>query len=391
MSELHSILQAWRDQQDAGRAAVLATVVHVMGSAYRRPGSRMIVLPDGRHIGGISGGCLEGEVVKRAWWFTESDTPVVRIYDTSSDDDAVWEFGLGCNGIVHVLLERTTSRGAARLMQFLDLHRRNRIPAVIATVIHSIDPRIRIGDRLLTGETSTPAGELVEVDYAKQLRNEVSSVFAERSSRLVHLHHLDVFVEFIAPPQSLVIFGAGHDAIPLVEIGSQLGWEITVADGRPGYAKAERFLSAERVVTMHTDDLLADIHIDEHSAVVVMTHNFPMDLRLLPLLLARRPRYLGILGPRTRADRLFAQLDIPAPCEVHAPAGLDIGCDTPAAIALSIAADIQASLSGRAGGSLMLREGAIHAPAVEIGNASETTMQHRLRPSYCETLVESNV
>jgi xanthine/CO dehydrogenase XdhC/CoxF family maturation factor len=134
-----------------------------------------------------------------------------------------------------------------------------------------------------------------------------------------------------------------------------------------------------------------DICVDEHTAVVVMTHNFPMDVRLLPLLVAKRPRYLGLLGPRARADRLFQQLSIPFSGDVHAPVGLDIGCDTPQAIALSIAADIQASISSREGGLLMLRDGAIHSAAPEMGVISPQTRPDTLRPFYCETMAGSNV
>ena len=111
MNELHSILDAWRGLREPNRDAVLATVVHVKGSAYRRPGARMLILRDGRRIGSISGGCLEGDVSRKAWWFTEGGQPSVRVYDTSSDEDAVWEFGLGCNGVVQLIdLDHPTGR-----------------------------------------------------------------------------------------------------------------------------------------------------------------------------------------------------------------------------------------------------------------------------------------
>ena len=119
MDELRSILDTWFSLEGENQDAVLATVVHVKGSAYRRPGARMLLIPDGRRIGSISGGCLEGEISRKAWWFTAGGTPVVRVYDTTSDDDAVWEFGLGCNGIVQVMLERADSPSARAFFQFL--------------------------------------------------------------------------------------------------------------------------------------------------------------------------------------------------------------------------------------------------------------------------------
>ena len=106
MDELGAVLKTWRELHGENRRAVLATVVHVQGSAYRRPGARMLMVPDGRVIGGVSGGCLEGEIAQKAWWFTDAAQAVLRVYDTSSDDNAVWEFGLGCNGVISVLLER---------------------------------------------------------------------------------------------------------------------------------------------------------------------------------------------------------------------------------------------------------------------------------------------
>jgi xanthine dehydrogenase accessory factor len=167
MRELDAILEAWRGlhRRNGGGGsealpgydgdAVLATVVHVSGSAYRRPGARMLIIPDGRRIGCVSGGCLEGEIARKAWWFTESGVPVVRVYDTTSEDETVWEFGLGCNGVVHVLLERINTPAASRLLKFLDAHRAARTPAVAATVVRADDRSgLRAGDRLLLDDPS---------------------------------------------------------------------------------------------------------------------------------------------------------------------------------------------------------------------------------------------
>jgi xanthine dehydrogenase accessory factor len=127
MDELGAILETCSRLGGANQNAVLATVVHVTGSAYRRPGARMLVLPDGRRVGSVSGGCLEGEITKKAWWFTESGAPVIRVYDTTSNDDAVWEFGLGCNGVVHVMLERVNTPASSELIEFLKTQRSQRL------------------------------------------------------------------------------------------------------------------------------------------------------------------------------------------------------------------------------------------------------------------------
>jgi len=183
----------------------------------------------------------------------------------------------------------------------------------------------------------------------------------------------EIFVEWIGPPVPLVVFGAGHDAIPVVKISKQLGWNVTVADGRPSYAVTERFPDADRVVVMKAPDFLAGIEITPESIVVLMTHNFPQDAKLLRQILRGRPRYLGLLGPKKRTDSLFAELGLrPETVNVHAPVGLDIGADTPEGIALSIVAEIQAELAGRPGMKLRHRRDAIHAPVEELG--VETTL-----------------
>ena len=387
MDELSAILGMWRSLEGPNRDAVLATVVHVKGSAYRRPGARMLLVPDGRRVGSISGGCLEGEVSRRAWWFTEAGAPVVRVYDTTSDDDAVWEFGLGCNGVVHVLLERLQSAAALKTLEFLAAHQSSGTPAVVATVIRAA-PGFAIGDRLLLDDSDAPGGTLAGSGLEEAILEQASDVLRRRESRLVHLGEIQVFVEWIGPPPSLVIFGGGHDAIPLAAIAAEIGWDVTVADGRPAYTCLERFPGARRAVLMRAENLLDGIVIGPDTAVVMMTHNYPLDTRLLPRIFAARPRYLGMLGPRVRTVRLFAELGLPLPVWVHGPVGLDIGSNTPAAIAVSVAAEIQAALHQRSGGMLKFRSGTIHTPVPE-GGTPLAAPGEAVRPSFCESAVNA--
>lgn len=386
MRELDAILDTWRGLEGKDRDAILATVVHVTGSAYRRPGGRMLMVPDGRRIGCVSGGCLEGEIARKAWWLTESGDPVVRVYDTTSDDDAVWEFGLGCNGVVHVMLERVNTRAASDLLNFLDAHRAERKPAVTATVVLAgARSGIRVGERLMLDESSAPIGSLCGSAIAPDVLMHATAALREKKSRLAHIGATGVFVEWVGPALSLAVFGAGHDSIPLVNLANLLGWDVTVADGRPAYARSGRFPGASRVVPLTVRDPLRDVVIDSETAVVMMTHNYPLDLRLLPRILSTRPRYLGILGPRERAQKLFSELALDQPACVHAPAGLDAGCDSPEAIALSIAAEIQAETSSRAGGKLKYRQEPIHFAPYEVGQPSGGPTAGAIRPSSCET------
>jgi xanthine dehydrogenase accessory factor len=383
MGELNAILSAWQGLEGENRQAVLATVVHVTGSAYRRPGARMLMIPDGRRIGSISGGCLEGEISRKAWWLTESGKPVVRSYDTTSDGDAVWEFGLGCNGVVHVLLERIDTPAATATMRFLSELRRAGSAGVVATVI---GPPERAGERVLIHETENFASAS---QLARAIRNHAQEALRVRKSRLLHLPDADVFMEWVGPAQELVVFGAGHDAVPLVSLAAGMGWKVTVADGRPAYAKADRFPGAHKVVLMRNHDLLEDIPIGRTTAVVMVTHNYPLDTLLLPGIVARDPLYLGMLGPQSRAEKLINDLGLEAPASLHAPAGLDIGSDDPHTIALSIAAEIQAAVSGRNGSMLKCRKGPIHFPPFEVGVGE--LMYESARPAWCETLVGADV
>ncbi len=368
MNELHAILDVWREQQSSSRDAVLATVVHVRGSAYRRPGARMLILADGRRVGSVSGGCLESEIVRRAQWLTERGVPVVRAYDTTSSNDGVWEFGLGCNGVVQILLERADATSAAELLGFLSAHRESRQPATVATVIRTDHTSpVRVGDRLLLGDTWKGVGALVGSSIEDDVRAHASEVLRTSTNRLVHLGGDEVFIEWIGPPLSLVVFGAGDDAMPVATMAKQLGWCVSIADGRPAYAARERFPTADRVVAMAAGEPLRGIDIHPGTAVVLMTHNYPLDARLLPLIVARCPWYLGLLGPRSRAEALFADLALEVPRSVHAPVGLDLGGDIPQAVALSIVAEIQAAANRRPGGKLTLRGETIHPPAIEVG------------------------
>jgi xanthine/CO dehydrogenase XdhC/CoxF family maturation factor len=369
MNELAAILSAWRTEPDSVRNGMLATVVHVSGSAYRRPGARMLILADGRRIGTVSGGCLESDVAKRAWWFTEGGRPAVRAYDTSSDDDAVWEFGLGCNGVVHVLFERIENPQTQELLRFLDTNRAARRGVVVATVVATTDAaRAQIGQRLLLEAGGVRGGSVRGTPLEAEILTHTPACFLAQKSCLVHLADCDVFVEWVGAPVPLVVFGAGHDAIPLVKFAKELGWHVTVADGRANYAQANRFPDADRIVVLGREDVLAGIEITRESIVVLMTHNYPMDVKLVERILPGKPRYLGLLGPKVRSEKLLAEAGQPLHgVDVHAPVGLDLGSDTPEAIALSIVAEIQASLCGRQGGMLKWREAAIHMPAEETG------------------------
>jgi xanthine dehydrogenase accessory factor len=372
MSGLNALLDALLAERSAGRDAVLATVVKVEGSAYRRPGARMLVSRFGRSEGTISGGCLEAEVARKAWWLTESGS-VVRTYSTAVEDEDGEEslsFGLGCNGKVHVLFERLPASGPCALIDTLLRVRDTQQPAAIATVIAcSASGQTGLGDRSFFVSEQRIEGELLRAAFAEQVSEDLQQTMTRGKSSRCHYQNgrdeVEVFLEYLAPVRRLVVFGAGHDAQPLVRMAKLLGWHVTVIDGRAHFARAERFPEADQVMVGDVEQSFAYSELVRGAAVAVMTHSLKQDAHWLQGVLKSAPCYIGQLGPRERTERMLAGLaeqagERPETACLHYPIGLDLGGDTPESVAMAVLAEIQAVLNGRAGGSLRFRSASIH-------------------------------
>ncbi|MEY3759408.1 MAG: hypothetical protein RIR39_899 [Pseudomonadota bacterium] len=383
MNELTAILKRWQLDKENHSEAVLATVVHVKGSAYRRPGARMLITDDGFKIGTISGGCLESDVARKAWWWTEEGASI-RIFDTTAED-AAWDFGLGCNGEITVLLERIETPSTHKLLQYLSEYQARNEAVVIATLISVTDEYDgNLGDHLLYDEKGFVEGAAPKL--ADLLTDIVQITFQEKTSRLAYLDKVNVFVEWVNAPQRLVILGAGHDALLLVTTAKIMGWRIIIADHRPAYLKPDRFLGAEQIFCIPSNGDISDLAIKSNDAVVIMTHNYSQDLLLLPQVLAKNPFYIGVLGPRDRTQKMFSDINSNQFLSenIYAPMGLDIGGDTPESIALSIVAEIQSVISERKGGLLRCHKGPIHKPALEVGFVDlkqNISTNHKIVPS----------
>ena len=344
MSELSEILELWKKARAAGDAVCLATMVGVEGSAYRRPGARMLLTSAGRRAGTVSGGCLEAEIAKKAWWLTEQG-PSVQRYSSFFDDDGDLPYGLGCGGTVIVLLER----GAAA-EQHLEALRRSVEERTASVIVSRLDPG-GPGTVLVLDAAGTAV-------YAREASDELTKLAEEALAARQSRQAGNVFVESVTPPPSLLIFGAGDDARPLVAFAATLGWHVTVADGRSQLARAERFPEAARVSGL--ESALAGAGADD--AAVVMTHSYEQDGVILRELLGRDLKYVGVLGPRRRTERLVEDrapelgLTVEAAmARLHSPVGLDLGGHAPATIALSIVAELQAEFAGRPARSLQGR------------------------------------
>lgn len=342
-------------------------MVDVNGSAYRRPGARMLIGSDGERCGSISGGCLEGQVAKDAWNLTQSGRAAIGQYDTTSPDDAMFGLGLGCSGVVRVLLERLGTAESRGFIDFLRTIRRSRTPGVVATVLECADSKsVRVGGRMMVSDGDVTFVGLNDEVLAGVLLEQASEVLEEKRSRLFHCEtaegRVEFFVELITPPVPLILFGAGQDAIPLVRIAKEIGWHVTVVDWRETFANSSRFSGADAIVLARPEDVAEEVRFSDDTAAVLMNHHYPADLAILELLLGRDLPYIGVLGPAARTARMLGDLKVSSrPENLHAPVGLDIGADAPATIALSICSEIQASLAGRCGRMLRERRGPIYA------------------------------
>lgn len=370
MTDLENILPLWHALESAGADYVLATVVDVDGPSYRRPGARMLIASDGRRAGTVSGGCLEAEVARRAWWLTESG-PVVERYSTVEDDGDM-PYGSGCGGVVYVLLERSVT--AVPLLTALEAAFHARVPLAIATVLDGTG----IADRVFAGPTiQTLYNEQSNAETKEVILGNLAILALERMQSIDQRVAIDgsdtrIWVDYRAARPGLWIFGAGDDAKPLLRLARQLGWFAVVADGRSHLATHERFPGADNVLALNAalpesgSSFLADLKATD--AVVLLTHSFEQDSLILAAMFSGDcgPAYLGVLGPQLRTREVLAEsarlLGFPSPAEqaeqwlaqMHAPTGLDLGAETPAAIALSIIAEIQQTLSN--GSALPLRQ-----------------------------------
>lgn len=355
MRELRDVAAAF-ERLAAGARAVLATVVRVEGSTYRRAGARALLLPDDTVVGLLSGGCLEGDLVERARAVRASgETALVR-WDHRGEDDLLFGLGLGCAGMIEILLQ-PVSREAPGPMPRLREALAGRAPIALATVI----AREGAGAPALGADAA-----LSETERAALF---ASGARARTRWRAEAAARIELLEERLDPPTPLLVFGAGPDAAPVVRLAAALGFAVHVVDPRPALARPERFPDAASVRACAPEEAPAEIAVTPESVALVMTHHYLHDRALLGWLLGTPARYVGVLGPKRRSEDLLRDLRAagveasPEALErVHAPAGLDVGADGADEIALALLAEITAVRAGRRGGPLRERKGPIHEP-----------------------------
>ncbi|MDI3257055.1 MAG: XdhC family protein [Kyrpidia sp.] len=352
MRELEDIFERGLTEIRAGRPAAVALVAGVEGSAYRHAGARMLVRQGGQVDGAVSGGCLESDIVRTAAEVAATGEARLLTYDMRTDDDALWGTGSGCAGLVRVLVHRPEATVLEGVLNALRAGRR----VDLATVVDSGAPGVRAGAQAYVVE----GGERANGDSAvAPLWTELPKPVADRRSAYQRVKtsggEVAVLVERLSPAPVILILGAGHDAPAMVDIARSAGFRVVVADHRPGYVAASRFPGADRVMAA-APEAAPESLFTAHTYVVVMTHQLEWDARWLKRLFESEVPYIGLLGPRNRANRLLSQFSdwtgsaLP-PAErwahrLYNPVGLDLGGEGPGPIALSAVAQILAVAHG---------------------------------------------
>ncbi|MCG9793848.1 XdhC family protein [Flavobacterium algicola] len=372
MRELDAIISKYNSLKSQDVATVLATVVSVQGSSYRRAGARMLIDEYGNITGAISGGCLEGDALKKALHALHRQTNKLITYDTSDDNDAIIGAQLGCNGIIQVLFEPLNYNDKLNPCELLKQAASIKVELAIV-VFFNLDKKMQqIGTSATIDNNSNYTGKALGIEDKLSLYELIQESLTTKKSICSEIS-LDgltqqLFIQYYLPPVKLIIVGAGNDAQILAQQAEFLGWDVTITDGRPTHANHERFASSCQVIVSNPEQVLENVDIDNRSCFVLMSHNYNYDLAALKvLLLEEQIPYIGILGPLKKYNRMQDDLrkgglylDNSVKDKIHAPIGLEIGAETPAEIGLAILAEIQSVLTNSSGRPLREKLVPIH-------------------------------
>jgi xanthine/CO dehydrogenase XdhC/CoxF family maturation factor len=333
---------------------VLATVFETAGSTYSKAGARMLVDGEGRFRGMLSGGCLEGDLAMRARVAIESGAVQYADYDLGDANDELWGMGVGCDGVMRIMLQPLYARENYEPASFLLAMQGGRDPVAVLTCIESTDAAIPAGSVVAVAGSARSTGPRAGA-FAEALKDEIRAAApSPGSSRIVETAttggRVRVLADSIPPVPRILVLGAGPDAVPLVRLAAHLGWRCTVSDHRPAYVDGNDFAAAEARYCLPAGELAQRVGLDQFDMAIVMSHHLASDRAYLRQLAASGLAYIGLLGPPGRRDRLLEEIDGSAETlrpRVHGPAGLDLGGRGPSAIALSIVAEMQLHLASR--------------------------------------------
>lgn len=368
MKEIKSIIKAYDSIDWSAEKAALATVVRVEGSSYRRTGARMLVMDTGNWVGGISGGCLEGDALKRAKLAIYKAEPTLITYDTSTDDEHQIGVGLGCNGIIDVLfcpLDFSNKTNAVEILKscISNSFNANTIVTITGSEGEWGDVKKGFAFLYLGLESLSDFGNNGAEIQRKIMKQLEIGHSAPKTLSVSETKSINFFIEIIPPEIHLLLFGHQYDVFPLTKIIKEIGWRVTIV-ANP--LKVNTTISALADEVLPAEDF-ENLLIHANTAIILMAHDFKTDKNNLLKALKTNVKYIGLLGPKVRSEKMFKELDQEGIMitesdldRIYAPVGLDIGAVTPEEIALSLVAEIRAVFSNRNGKSLRLREEPIH-------------------------------
>jgi xanthine/CO dehydrogenase XdhC/CoxF family maturation factor len=318
-NRLQALLTHWLPEKDSCQW-VLASIIETQRSSYRKAGAMMLFNSLGKSFGLLSGGCLEADLMRQAQKCWQTGTQITVCYDMEDDDDIAWQLGIGCGGLVKVLLQPIHHTNNYLDLQALKHHLDNRNPC-----FYHVDT------------FATPTG------------NQVLSKPVQSLEPLIA----------IKPAPAIIIFGGGVDAQPLVKLAHTLGWYICLIDSRTSYARAAYFKEADRVINQSYSSLEQSIQLPKADAVIIMHHNVSLDAHALQLIKNQKnfstTSYLGILGPQHRTKQVMEKAQLSTnelPNKLANPIGFDLGGELPESIALSILSQAHAAIEKASGKSL---------------------------------------
>jgi len=366
VKDFKTIVEEYQKLNLKEKRAALATVVKVRGSSYRSPGARMLITEDGKWVGSISGGCLEGDALRKARKVMTDKVAMTVTYDTTEESNQNLGIGLGCNGVIDVLIEPLDATAADNPVSIFAEFIQTDQSLAVATIFsenNTAEKLIINEEKVVTNKFSNP--ELTEM-VTKDLKETFISHRSEAKKYFSGIEY-EVFLELVQPTLSIILFGGGFDARPVSQLAKSLGWEVNVTDECVAHIAPIFFPTADKLTMCDRKFIDRDFKITPYTACVLMSHNYEYDRDVLKKLLHSKTPYIGILGPRKRFDKIREEfrkdgieMDNEMLSRIHSPIGLDIGAEAPDEIAVSIIAEIQSKFSHRSGGFLKYRNGPIH-------------------------------
>jgi xanthine dehydrogenase accessory factor len=368
MKEQRAIVEAFREIDLTRRKVAVATVVKVRGSSYRSPGARMLITDDGKWVGSISGGCLEGDALRKARQVMTEQKPLCVTYDTREESNQNLGISLGCNGVIDVLIEPLIDNDPYNTVALFESQLLIEQPVAMATVF---SPGKNQSEKLLSTLDGKSLVRFSDEELNQIVAKDLVALFQSNKSGgkeyELNGQRFEIFLELIQPIVSLIIFGGGFDARPVSQLAKSLGWDVTVTDECVAHIAPVFFPDADKLSLCQREFIDRDFKITSYTACVLMSHNYEYDRDILKKVLRSPSPYIGILGPRKRFDKMCGELqrqDFAIEKDdfhrIHSPIGLDIGAETPDEIAVSIIAEIQSKFSNRSGGFLKYRNAPIH-------------------------------